>query len=195
MPAHQQMVRGGFAVQRSVSSSFSQVAIDQVLEQSVNKDTKTAGGIIGFSLSPGAVERWMLTAHLRGAFTAVCDHVAGVTMIEHTHRALLPSPVAKSVEAVQKVLTHLSSWSNPFAHSDELFSLSSGVQASQAVADDLLAAKEKGRKALVAFFNDRLLSTKVGFFDTLHSLNLHTFFFNAAFYTDFYGTKAGGTLS
>ena len=77
--AHQQMIRGEFAVQRSASASFSQVPVDQALEQTITRDMKTSGGIIGFSLRPGAVERWMLTAHLRASFTRACKDLAGIS--------------------------------------------------------------------------------------------------------------------
>ena len=39
------------------------------LEQSENRDTKTLGGIVGFSTNPGAVNRWFLTAHVRASVT------------------------------------------------------------------------------------------------------------------------------
>ena len=47
------------------------------LEQSINLDSKTTGGIIGISQRPGAVERWFLTCHKRAAITTpmkdMCD--------------------------------------------------------------------------------------------------------------------------
>ena len=49
--AHTQMTCGEFAVQRSQMSSFSQVPVDQSLEQSNNRDTKSKDGLIGFTLS------------------------------------------------------------------------------------------------------------------------------------------------
>ena len=52
--AHKLLQDGEFAVQRSTEASFSQVAVDQAVEQTVNRDMKTAGEIIGFSLNPGA---------------------------------------------------------------------------------------------------------------------------------------------
>ena len=43
------------------------MAVDHTIEQTLNKDTKTKGGIIGFSLNKGAVQSWILTAHERAA--------------------------------------------------------------------------------------------------------------------------------
>jgi len=44
------MMEGGFSVQQSSSNPFGRVRVDQTLEETVNKDTKTAGGTKGFSL-------------------------------------------------------------------------------------------------------------------------------------------------
>ena len=53
--AHEAFKAGDFVVQRS-SSAFSQVAVDQTIEQTINRDTKSKGGIVGFSLNKGAVQ-------------------------------------------------------------------------------------------------------------------------------------------
>ena len=39
------------------------------LEQSINLDSKTRGGIIGITQKPGTLERWFLTVHERAAIT------------------------------------------------------------------------------------------------------------------------------
>ena len=45
------LVDGQFAVQRSVNSAFAQVPVDQTIEQTMNRDSKTKGGIVGISLN------------------------------------------------------------------------------------------------------------------------------------------------
>ena len=50
--------------------SFSQVPVDQVLEQTVNRYSITSGGIIGFSFH-GAVQQWIRTVHLKASDAAV----------------------------------------------------------------------------------------------------------------------------
>ena len=40
------------------------------LEQSLNRDSKTSGGFVGFTLKRGAVDRWFLTAHEKSLITA-----------------------------------------------------------------------------------------------------------------------------
>ena len=162
-------------MQRSQTSSFSQVPVDQALEQSINRDTKSQGGIIGFTLSRGAVDRWMLTIHSRAAFNAACNTRAGLSFPEPTYQALEKSSIQRSLDALKKVEETLQSWVNPFAESDGLFSLSSGVLAPAEVEHDLNHAHEKGREAMVTFFRNRLLSSKINFYDTLHAMSLKTF--------------------
>eukprot|EP00117_Sycon_ciliatum_P049027 scpid6314/ scgid34826/ len=58
---------GGFVVQRS-ENPFAQVASDLAIEQTINRSSKTTGGIIGISLNPSAVQRWVMTAHDRARF-------------------------------------------------------------------------------------------------------------------------------
>ena len=63
--AHDLLESGPFTVQRSNGNTFGQVAVDMTIEQTLNRKTKTRGGIVGFSLKPGVVERWFVTAHDR----------------------------------------------------------------------------------------------------------------------------------
>lgn len=65
-PYSNALLEGGhFAAQRSKGSAFAQVAIDQTIEQTMNRDSKMSGGIVGISLNPGAVQRWIVTSHDR----------------------------------------------------------------------------------------------------------------------------------
>ena len=50
-------------------SKFNCVSTDMTLEQSMNKDTMTTGGIIGYTQDYNTVEKWTLTSHLRAAVT------------------------------------------------------------------------------------------------------------------------------
>ena len=81
----------------------------------------------------------------------------------------------KDIDDVKKVATALKQLTNPFQPSEELFSLTSGMTANQQITTDLLQAYEKGSNAIQKFFQERLLSNKVSFYDTLSKLNLKTF--------------------
>ena len=74
---HTYLSSGGFCVQRG-NHSFSRLPVDQTIEQTLNRDTKTKGGLVGFSINKAAVERWMLNAHERAAMSQKCRELAGL---------------------------------------------------------------------------------------------------------------------
>ena len=178
---HRQLCNGNFVVQRS-SNSFAQVPMDQCIEQTVNKDTKTQGGIIGFSCRPGSVQKWIATAHRRAEVTNLCRGFAGLVDDEGSckHKETTSKRLQKDEADVLHALNVLHSWQNPFALSlDEpdasIVNLSSGVAASEDVASDLLAAQCIGNTAFEEFVAQRLTSSSVSFFDVIHKLKLKTF--------------------
>jgi hypothetical protein len=65
-------------VQRQNNHGFSAVACDQTIEQTANRDSKTKGGLIGFSMNPGTVHRWLLSQSERAAITRKCNYMAGM---------------------------------------------------------------------------------------------------------------------
>ena len=50
---------------KRAAGTFNQVWTDLALEQSVNRDSKAKGGIVGFTQQKDTVNRWLLTAHKR----------------------------------------------------------------------------------------------------------------------------------
>ena len=48
---HQMFMNGDFVVQRQERYGFSQVARDMTVEQTCNRDIKTKGGMVGFTLN------------------------------------------------------------------------------------------------------------------------------------------------
>ena len=65
---HRHFMQGAFAVQLGSKNPFSRIPVDQTLEETVKKDTQTAGGTKGFSLKPGAVARYYLTSEYRSMY-------------------------------------------------------------------------------------------------------------------------------
>ena len=74
---YKEFMKGKHAVSRS-TRPFSQVWTDMALEQSVNLDSKTQGGIVGISRKPGALESWFLTSHDRAAITTATKKMCGM---------------------------------------------------------------------------------------------------------------------
>lgn len=60
-----QLQSGDFVAQRQQTYGFAYTACDQVIEQTANRDSKTKGGLTGFSLNKSRVHRWTLTQYER----------------------------------------------------------------------------------------------------------------------------------
>ncbi|CAH3164949.1 unnamed protein product, partial [Porites lobata] len=58
--AHEFLKYGGFSVQIGDQNPFGRVPVDQTCEETVNKDTQTAGGTKCFSLKAGAVSKYYI---------------------------------------------------------------------------------------------------------------------------------------
>ena len=175
--AHKMLSEGEFGVQRTSSHGFSQLPVDQTIEQTLNRNTKTKGGIVGFSLKKGAVQRWLLTAHARASFVDRCREMTASGSQEKTslHKESGSARLKKDEEDVQNVMSVISQWKLPFEKSEELVSLSSGSIADDQLQEDLLKAKEKGTSAMLNFVNDRLISGKTEIFHPLTKMKLGRF--------------------
>ena len=173
--AFAELQRGEFAVQRS-AGTFAQVAVDQAIEQSINRDSKTRGGIIAFSLNPSAVHQWILAAHKRSAVAKVCKELAGFNWTSELHKESGKNALRQSEQSVQCVLSALQSWQDPFGHSSELFNIASGAVASADITDDCLDALQIGESALQICMADCLgEESALDFHDKLPKLQLKTF--------------------
>jgi len=65
---HRKFMEGHFSMQLSGKSPFGRILVDQTMEVTVNKDTKTTGIVTIFSSKTGAVNRFYLTAEYRCVF-------------------------------------------------------------------------------------------------------------------------------
>ena len=68
------MQSGGFAVQIGEYNLFGKIPVDQACEETVNRDTQTAGGTKGFSLKPKAVSKYYLVAEYTSIFLRNLRH-------------------------------------------------------------------------------------------------------------------------
>ena len=67
-----------FLVQWQDNHRFSAVACDQTIEQTINRNSKTKGGVLGFLMNPTLVHQWLLLQSERAAITERCKSMAGV---------------------------------------------------------------------------------------------------------------------
>ena len=67
--AHEHLRAGEFAIQQHERYGFFATAADQEFEQTVNRDNKSAGGIVGITTRPNAVAKSILSQSQRLAMT------------------------------------------------------------------------------------------------------------------------------
>lgn len=174
---HFQLVNGGFSVQMSKQNPFGRIPVDQTIEETVNKDTQTAGGTKGFSLKPAALSRYYLTAEYRSTCLKQLRELIDVKPPAISHHDLESSRIHKDEKAVQSLIDLMENeWVNPFSGDPtELISISTGTAAPSNVANDLLTAKDIGEAAYKQFQDDRIKSRKKPFHDPIRKLKLTRF--------------------
>jgi len=175
--AYEALNSGEFAVQQT-TGTFCQTAVDQTIEQTINRSTKTKGGIIGFSLKSGTVHRWLVTAHERAKYSDVCWNHANVSSDMPHSKDLQSSRIQRDEQDVKKVMATVTTWHNPFTHQANdkfLINISSGSVATESITSDLLTAYSQGEECFKEFTSERLQSSAKSFFDPIRKLNLNTF--------------------
>ncbi|KAL8619632.1 hypothetical protein ACOMHN_019687 [Nucella lapillus] len=168
---------GNFSVQLTESNPFGRKPVDQTTEVTVNRDTQTVGGTTKFSLKPGAVSKYYLTAEYRSAFLTKLRN-----MVQHNRRGtdhpdLQKSRLQKDEELVTSVEETLANWANPFKCNTDLMNIASGTVASKEIADDLKNAHTKGETDYATFKRERLESDEPTkkFYDSMKKASLKTF--------------------
>ncbi len=173
-----QVQSGDFVAQRQQAYAFTGTACDQVIEQTANRDSKTKGGLTGFSLNKGAIHRWTLTQHERAAITMEVKDMAGQNTSTRQRTELDEKRKEQDEKDVQSILSTIHHMMNPFDQTlekEHLYHVTSGQVASEAISADLLNAKEIGEKAFVEFFQQRLNTDEVEFHAPLKKMKLKTF--------------------
>ena len=106
---------GGLPVQIAEGNPFGKVPVDQACEETVNKDTQTAGGTKGLSLEAGAASKYYLVAEYRRRFADVIpqpsaymiDAMALVQRLKGDHKTF-----AEVTESLLSLVLHEGSNSN-----------------------------------------------------------------------------------
>lgn len=154
---HAAFMDGEFAVQRQRDHGFSGVAADQTIEQTVNRDTKMKGGVVGSTTSKGYFHRWILSQHLRAEIQQECEEMAGKGRIPRKLKELDTPRMKRDNADVQAICDTLQTMVNPFEETNaSLVHLSSGLVATAEVSERMLNAKTLGDTAADTFFKERL---------------------------------------
>ncbi|XP_028408501.1 uncharacterized protein LOC114531057 [Dendronephthya gigantea] len=157
-----------FAIQRQSHHGFAAVACDQTIEQTVNRDAKTKGGLIGFTLNRGAVHRWLLSQSQRAAITSQCKSLAGMEYKPRKRKDLDPTKCDRYEKSVESVITTVSNMLQPFdAEQESLVSLASGFVIDDNVAKSLLGAEQSGEDQFQDFVKNNLAIETPDIFQTI----------------------------
>ncbi|ESO90891.1 hypothetical protein LOTGIDRAFT_163778 [Lottia gigantea] len=152
---------GQWTVQRQTRYGFSAVACDQTIEQTVNRESKTSGGITSITLNRNAVRRWILSQSQRTAIHHQCEILAGLTGTNRDRVHLDASKNKCDRDSIQRIVECIEQMINPFSYDQpEMTSISSGVVASDEISADLMSAEEVGEVALNNYIEERLTSDK-----------------------------------
>ena len=150
---HEEFCKGSHAVNRS-TNPFSQVWTDMALEQSINLDSKSSGGIIGITQKPDALARWFLTSHERAAITTATKELCGMGDNDRvgSHKEAGSQRLKKDESDVQKLVsTVLDVMTDPFCMENvddedhcSLLNIATGVVMPDEKADRLINSAELG---------------------------------------------------
>ena len=175
---YKEFAEGNHSISRS-GQPFSQVSTDMALEQSINADSKSSGGVIGISQSPSALERWFLTIHERASITSALKAMFGLQDGEQaSQKEAAPRRVRRDEEDVKKMISCFSSglMTNSFnLDSDALLNIATGVVLPEDVAQTLVHSTEKGRQQMKTFVEQRINSNAVGFWEPIPNMKIKTF--------------------
>ena len=144
---YQQFMDGHFTVQLGDERSFNRIPVDQITEVTVNKDTKTPGGVTNYSLKTSSVNRYYMTAEYRCSFLRQLWDFGQVKRSSAHHDDLHEPRIEKDEKSVAPVQSLIESWNNPFDQSQELSSISTAQKVLLDVANDLVRARQVGETA------------------------------------------------
>lgn len=176
--AHQEFVNGYHAMSRS-GKPFSQVWTDMALEQTINVDSKSKGGIISISQNPGALDRWFLTSHERASVTiALKNMFTQERNFVDKHKEAGAKRVARDEADVQKLVSCFTTelMANPFTQeSESLVHFATGFVLPSNSADCLIISTEKGCEQMNTFVEKRLNTNEISFWDPIPKLKVKAF--------------------
>ena len=157
------------------------------LEQSINLDSKSKGGILGVSTRDNVVERWLLTRHERAAMTQALK-MCGMENYDRIgmHNDARAKRVMRDETDVQRLVTTFDSGllSDPFQIPDDipdeevqlpLSNLATGVVLPDADTNRLLGTSESGRQSMENFISSRIQNNEVNFWDPIQKLKIKSF--------------------
>lgn len=121
------------------------------LEQSINADSKSKGGIVGISQSPAALEKWFLTVHEWASVNTALKEMCGVQDSDQvTHKKEAPKKVKRDEDDFKKLVSYFESslMANPFSEDTKsLINFATSIILPSEVAEAPVSSTEKGQES------------------------------------------------
>lgn len=176
---YEKFVSGRFTVKRS-AVPFTSVATDQALEQTINKTSKSTGGVIGSTRKKETVAMWDITYH---DFLGLFNYVKELTFFTNedgevmTHHEFSTSTAQQSESSVQRILSYFQEKNiNPFiAGSQRLRNIVSEELVHPEIAKELLSIFDKGIDIYTTFRKEWFIEKTKLYSATITRNNLPNF--------------------
>lgn len=161
---------------RRTNSKASGVAIDQTIEQTINKSSKSIGGLIGVSRKLDAYDRWCITRHERVLYVEALSSLADLEGRLDSNKELRLSEMTRGCKSVDKISNAISSYNNPFdVGGEHVVCLSSGVQASKDISKQMVTICKEGELEMKKFIKERLETHEKSFHAPITAKKIQTF--------------------
>ena len=130
-PFSDRALKVSFAVRRQDRYGFSAVAGDMALEQTMNRDVKVSGGLIGKTLNPNAVQRWVLSRPECAEMTRQAEKFAGFAAEDRPMKDLSKTRHKRDADMVEQVYSVIEEvMINPFTYvGNDVVNICSGAAA------------------------------------------------------------------
>lgn len=135
---------------------FRRIEADQVIEATINKESKCPEGWKEFSAKADTVTLWVKSATHRASLKHELHLFVNLGSRKNLQKDLSKTRIEKDLKGVQEIVHLLEEvFIHPFAERG-LVSLSSGIIVTTDIKDDLMNTYSLGKKAMDNFINERL---------------------------------------
>ena len=160
---------------RRKAGKFNKILSGQAIEQTINRDQKCPGGIIGFSTSKCTVQRWSLISHVAAKSQSQLEEFLGMAVYNCVTKDLAQKRILFDDECTTRSYELVKDWGTPFKETSKLVHLCSGLECSDDVQRDLINAEKKEKEAMINFIEKRIESREKDIFSPIPKMKLKTF--------------------
>ena len=164
---YQEFKNENFSVQLSEANAFGRYEADRVIETTINKVTKTPGGLTGFSTKTNAVDRWTINASYRASLYSHLQEFLGTNTKKYVHTDLQKSRIRNDQDDVTSMLSIIEEcFIDPFSENPFL-SIPNGILAPEKLPSDSFNDFKLGTERMDTFIKERRIEKSKDFFDPL----------------------------